>query len=72
MTDLTAKQAWEEAREGRSITAIAREVGVSPQAVWQWDVVPPKRVLAVEKLTGVSRYRLRPDLYGTDGGGPKC
>lgn len=38
-------------------------VGVSPQAVSQWDRVPPARVLIVEKITGVSRHDLRPDFY---------
>ncbi|WP_313078403.1 transcriptional regulator [Agrobacterium pusense] len=42
---------------------LARRVGVSPQAVSQWDTVPPLRVLKVEKSTGIPRWVLRPDLY---------
>lgn len=38
-------------------------LGISAQAVSQWDEVPPLRVLAVERLTGVPRHELRPDLY---------
>lgn len=38
--------------------------GITSQAVSQWDRVPPARVLEVERLTGVSRYELRPDIYG--------
>ncbi len=45
-------------------TKLGKKVGVSRQAVEQWKVVPPERVLAVEKATGVSRYDLRPDIYG--------
>lgn len=41
----------------------ARLIGVTPQAVSQWDEVPPLRVLAVEGASGVSRSELRPDLY---------
>lgn len=41
----------------------ARAVGVSAQAVSQWDEVPPLRVLTVERVSGVSRHDLRPDLY---------
>ena len=41
----------------------ARLIGVTAQAVSQWDEVPPLRVLAVEKVSGVSRHELRPDLY---------
>jgi DNA-binding transcriptional regulator YdaS (Cro superfamily) len=42
---------------------LARPLGVSIQAVSQWDEVPPLRVLAVERVTGVPRHELRPDLY---------
>jgi DNA-binding transcriptional regulator YdaS (Cro superfamily) len=37
---------------------------VSPQAISKWSRVPAERVLEVERLTGVSRYELRPDVYG--------
>ena len=47
-------------------TALARELGVSRPAVAQWRQVPALRVLAVERLTGVSRHELRPDLYPVD------
>lgn len=36
---------------------------ISPQAISQWRQVPAERVLDVERVTGVSRHRLRPDLY---------
>ena len=41
----------------------ARLIGITAQAVSQWDEVPPLRVLAVERVSGVSRSDLRPDLY---------
>jgi DNA-binding transcriptional regulator YdaS (Cro superfamily) len=41
----------------------ARLIGITAQAVSQWDEVPPLRVLVVEKVSGVSRSELRPDLY---------
>jgi DNA-binding transcriptional regulator YdaS (Cro superfamily) len=44
----------------------ARLIGVTAQAVSQWDEVPPLRVLAVENVSGVSRHELRPDLYPLD------
>lgn len=47
-----------------SASALARHLGVSPSAVLQWDIVPPKRVLEVESFSGVSRHFLRPDIYG--------
>lgn len=42
---------------------LASALGVTVQAISQWDEVPPLRVLAVERATGVSRSELRPDLY---------
>lgn len=53
----------------RAITAVgglaklAEPLGISIQAVSQWDEVPPLRVLAVEQASGVPRHELRPDLY---------
>jgi len=45
---------------------LAKKVKVTPQAVHLWvrkKRVPPKRVLAVEEASGVSRHELRPDYY---------
>ena len=41
----------------------ARLIGVTAQAVSQWDEVPPLRVLMVERISGIPRHELRPDLY---------
>ena len=52
-----------------SQSALARAVGVSPQAVQQWvnsGRVSHRKVLDVERATGVSRTRLRPDIYPAD------
>lgn len=43
---------------------LAALLGVTRQAIDQWASVPPHHVLAMEKLSGVSRYELRPDIYG--------
>jgi Bacterial toxin YdaS len=43
--------------------ALGRRLGISGQAIWQWQHCPAMRVLEIEALTGVSRHRLRPDLY---------
>ena len=42
---------------------VARALGVTHGAISQWRHVPATRVLAVEKITGIPRHRLRPDLY---------
>ncbi|OCJ38155.1 Cro/CI family transcriptional regulator [Agrobacterium tumefaciens] len=45
-------------------SAIARAIGVTPQAVAQWKAIPPEHVLKLEKAFGVSRYVQRPDVFG--------
>lgn len=44
-------------------SAAARQLGVSPQAVDQWKRIPIRHLFVLERLTGVSREELRPDLY---------
>jgi DNA-binding transcriptional regulator YdaS (Cro superfamily) len=44
----------------------ARLIGITAQAISQWKEVPPLRVLEVERVSGVSRHELRPDLYPVD------
>jgi DNA-binding transcriptional regulator YdaS (Cro superfamily) len=52
-----------------SQSALARAIGVTPQAVQQWlenGRIPAKRVVAIEAATGgtVKRSDLLPELYG--------
>lgn len=42
---------------------IADALKISQQAVCVWKKVPPQHTLAVEKITGIPREKLRPDLY---------
>jgi len=42
---------------------LAKALGLTRAAVCLWRKVPAHHVLDVEKLTGVSRSNLRPDLY---------
>lgn len=46
--------------------AVARELGVTPEAVRQWIInsIPAKRAIDLERLSGVHRKLLRPDLWG--------
>lgn len=37
---------------------------ITSQAVSQWKTIPPEKVLKVEKITGISRHDLRPDIFG--------
>jgi len=49
-------------RNQRRLAALLK---VSPQAISKWKNgrIPAERVLEIERLTGVSRHDLRPDLY---------
>lgn len=61
---MDCKSALERAKEAVGGQAeLAKRLGVSAQAISQWDEVPPLRVLAVEAVSGVPRHELRPDLY---------
>jgi len=42
---------------------LARRLRIKAQSVTKWTRVPAERVLQVERVTGVSRHDLRPDLY---------
>ena len=42
---------------------VARDLGITHGAVSQWRAVPAERVLEVERVTGISRHDLRPDIY---------
>lgn len=48
-------------------SALARACGVTPQAVSRWlgNRAPAERCALIEQCSGVSRYELRPDVFGT-------
>ena len=46
---------------------LARLLNIKPPSISEWKArgkVPAERCLEVEQKTGVSRYVLRPDVYG--------
>ena len=53
-----------------SLARVAERLLLTRQAVEQWNTakgkyrVPPKHVLTLEAMSGVSRHELRPDIYG--------
>lgn len=65
INDLKAAALDDAKKAVRGNTGLSRALKgeITPQAVSQWKQVPAERVLDVERATGVSRHRLRPDLY---------
>jgi DNA-binding transcriptional regulator YdaS (Cro superfamily) len=52
-----------------SQSELARRCGVNQTTIFRWisaRLVPAKKVLLVEKITGVSRYLLNPEIYQKD------
>ena len=53
-----------------SQTKLAKALGVSSTACWKWvqssKRLPAEYVLKAERLYGVSRHDLRPDIYPRD------
>lgn len=53
--------AWSEPVGG--IPGLAVRLKIRRQAIYQWRKVPTSRIIEIEKITGISRSVLRPDLY---------
>lgn len=45
---------------------LARRLGLKVQSIQQWKRIPAERVLDVERVTGIPRHELRPDLYPSE------
>ena len=46
-----------------SASKLAEALGITPPAVHKWKDVPARHVHEIERLTGIPRSTLRPDLY---------
>jgi DNA-binding transcriptional regulator YdaS (Cro superfamily) len=45
---------------------LAKKLGITPQAVFVWPIVPVERARRVEELTGIPVEELRPDIWPPD------
>jgi DNA-binding transcriptional regulator YdaS (Cro superfamily) len=50
------------------VKKLATKLGIKQPSVSNWKRVPAERVISVEKISGVSRTVLRPDLYPSETG----
>lgn len=54
-------------RSGKRLSDVAKALGTSRSTVTRWcqGRIPVDRVFDVERVTGISRVVLRPDLFGS-------
>ena len=45
------------------LRALARILNIRHQSIMQWDKIPARHIVPIERATGVPREELRPDLY---------
>jgi DNA-binding transcriptional regulator YdaS (Cro superfamily) len=63
-----AEQAMKLIRSRRGLTSqLTREIGLSRGAISQWRVVPADKLVDVERISGIPRHILRPDLVPPPG-----
>lgn len=46
----------------RGAFILAAACAVTRQTIYNWEKIPAEQILAVERATGLSRDKLRPDL----------
>lgn len=51
-------------KQAGGIVALGRALGISHNSIYSWRRIPSERVLEVERITGISRHELRPDVFG--------
>jgi DNA-binding transcriptional regulator YdaS (Cro superfamily) len=54
---------------GLKLVNVASALGVDKATVTRWSLgrIPAERVADVERVTGIGRYELRPDLFAASG-----
>lgn len=45
------------------IPALAGALKIKVPSIYSWRRVPPARVIDLERITGIPRHEIRPDLY---------
>jgi len=50
-------------KKAGGVRALSRLLGINASAVSRWTDVPARHIISIERLTGIPRETLRPDLY---------
>lgn len=45
------------------LSQVARAIGITPQAIYKWKIVPHLRCHELADLSGIAVTELRPDLF---------
>ena len=48
------------------IPELARILGITRHAIYQWDHIPIARVIDIERVTGIPRAEICPEFYTPD------
>jgi len=60
---VTPEDVWQEIK----VHDLAKKIGISAKSIYAWkkrkNGIPPLRAIEVEKITGINRAKLRPDLW---------
>ena len=62
---MIAETVWAEFKK-IGISCIARQMGITRANVYQWKnskPIPDSRLLDLERITGIARHRLKPELF---------
>lgn len=64
--DMNANPIKQAIEKSGGVAELSRALNITYEAVRQWDernTIPAGRVIEVERISGVSRHLLRPDIY---------
>ncbi|MBS1015181.1 helix-turn-helix domain-containing protein [Acetobacter persici] len=48
------------------VAVLAQQLGIKAPSIYSWRAIPPKRVRAIARITGIPAAELRPDMFGND------
>lgn len=71
MNSLTKSPKERAVEASGGVSRLAEAIGVTRSAVSQWPRVPAERVIDVERISGVPRHELRPDIYPAPSAAPE-
>jgi DNA-binding transcriptional regulator YdaS (Cro superfamily) len=56
------------AEKAGGVVSLARALGIKHTSLYSWRRVPAERVLDFERISGISRHEIRPDVFSQSEG----